>query len=118
MPKKRVHEIAKSEGIPSKQIIAALQKAGLDVKASASSVDEEVVLRVLRTGSAEDPAAAKARPEAESKAKAAATEAANGASSSAGQANGQGRPVRPVRPAEGEAAPSGAAGSRKRRRVV
>ena len=40
MAKKRVHEIAKQRGIPSKEVIAKLQAAGLDVKAAASSVDE------------------------------------------------------------------------------
>jgi translation initiation factor IF-2 len=40
MAKKRVHEIAKERGIPSKEVIAKLQAAGLDVKAAASSVDE------------------------------------------------------------------------------
>ncbi|MBA2505446.1 MAG: translation initiation factor IF-2 N-terminal domain-containing protein, partial [Thermoleophilaceae bacterium] len=40
MAKKRVHEIAKEKGIPSKEVIAKLQAAGLDVKAAASSVDE------------------------------------------------------------------------------
>jgi len=40
MAKKRVHEIAKERGIPSKEVIAKLQAAGLNVKAAASSVDE------------------------------------------------------------------------------
>jgi translation initiation factor IF-2 len=40
MAKKRVHEIAKEKGIPSKEVIAKLQAAGLNVKAAASSVDE------------------------------------------------------------------------------
>ncbi len=40
MAKKRVHEIAKERGIPSKEVIAKLQAAGFDVKAAASSVDE------------------------------------------------------------------------------
>ncbi len=41
MAKKRVHEIAKEKGIPSKEVLAILQKAGFDVKAAASSVDED-----------------------------------------------------------------------------
>ena len=35
MAKKRVHEIAKEKGIPSKEVIAKLQAAGLNVKAAA-----------------------------------------------------------------------------------
>jgi translation initiation factor IF-2 len=40
MAKKRVHEIAKERGIPSKEVLAKLQAAGFNVKAAASSVDE------------------------------------------------------------------------------
>ena len=39
MAKKRVHEIAKEKGISSKEVLAVLQGAGIDVKAAASSVD-------------------------------------------------------------------------------
>src|SRR5882724_10704188 len=50
MAKKRVHEIAKERGIPSKEVLAVLQKAGLDVKAAASSVDEGDVERAFSNG--------------------------------------------------------------------
>jgi len=50
MAKKRVHEIAKERGIPSKEVLAVLQKAGLDVKAAASSVDESDVERAFSNG--------------------------------------------------------------------
>jgi translation initiation factor IF-2 len=50
MPKKRVHEIAKERGMSSKVLLARLQEAGLDVKAAASAVDEQAVLRVLNDG--------------------------------------------------------------------
>ena len=52
MAKKRVHEIAKEKGIPSKEVIAVLQKAGLNVKAAASSVDEADIARAFSDGSA------------------------------------------------------------------
>ena len=42
MAKKRVHEIAKERGISSKEVIAVLQKAGLDVKAAAQSIADWV----------------------------------------------------------------------------
>src|SRR3954447_9203585 len=53
MAKKRVHEIAKERGISSKEVIAVLQKAGLDVKASASSVDENDIAMAFNGGNAQ-----------------------------------------------------------------
>ena len=47
---KRVHEIAKERGLPAKDVLARLKAAGVDVKASSSSVDEEVAKRVLANG--------------------------------------------------------------------
>jgi len=37
--KKRVHEIAKEAGVTSKELLAALQAAGIEVKAAASNVE-------------------------------------------------------------------------------
>src|SRR5919197_3569290 len=62
MAKKRVHEIAKERGISSKEVLAVLQKAGLDVKAAASSVDEEDIRRAFSNGA--DAAPAKQRAQA------------------------------------------------------
>jgi translation initiation factor IF-2 len=50
MAKKRVHEIAKEKGISSKEVLAILQKAGFDVKAAASSVDEADIARAFANG--------------------------------------------------------------------
>ncbi len=47
---KRVHEIAKERGLEAKYVLARLKAAGIDVKASSSSVDEEVAKRVLANG--------------------------------------------------------------------
>src|SRR6266508_5669448 len=59
MAKKRVHQIAKEKGISSKEVLAVLQGAGLDVKAAASSVDEADVARAFGNGAAaESPEAA------------------------------------------------------------
>jgi translation initiation factor IF-2 len=44
---KRVHEIAKEQGLPAKEVLTRLQSAGVDVKAASSSVDEELARRVL-----------------------------------------------------------------------
>src|SRR3954453_2530013 len=51
MAKKRVHEIAKERGMPSKEVIATLQKAGLDVKTAAQSVDENDIEMAFSNGS-------------------------------------------------------------------
>ena len=37
---KRVHEIAKERGIPTKEVLAKLKAAGVEVTAASSSVDE------------------------------------------------------------------------------
>jgi translation initiation factor IF-2 len=46
---KRVHQIAKERGLPSKDVLERLRAAGIDVKAASSNVDEDVALRVLDT---------------------------------------------------------------------
>jgi translation initiation factor IF-2 len=56
MAKKRVHEIAKERGIPSKEVIAKLQAAGLNVKAAASSVDEADIELAFSGGKKAPPA--------------------------------------------------------------
>src|ERR1700712_215490 len=58
MAKKRVHEIAKERGISSKEVLAVLQKAGFDVKASASSVDENDIALAFN-GKKKEPASKK-----------------------------------------------------------
>src|SRR4051812_21101836 len=50
MAKKRVQEIAKQRGMPSKEVIAILQKAGLDVKTAAQSVDENDIEMAFSNG--------------------------------------------------------------------
>ncbi len=47
MSKKRVHEIAKEQGITSKELLAKLAAAGVQAKAAASSVDEDAALKAL-----------------------------------------------------------------------
>ena len=57
MANKRVHEIAKEQNLSSKEVLEALVAAGYEVTAAASSIDEDVALRVLK---GEAPSAAKA----------------------------------------------------------
>ncbi len=74
MSKKRVHEIAKEQGVASKALIERLQAAGVEVKTASSSVEESLALRALggdgasaavapvATAVAEPPAAKPATP--------------------------------------------------------
>ena len=102
MAKKRVHEIAKERGISSKEVISVLQAAGLNVKAAASSVDENDIRMAFSNGSeAASPSgngAAAESPPATAESGAAAAEPDAGA-------------ARPTRPAD--RGPGG-----RRRRVV
>jgi translation initiation factor IF-2 len=50
MTKKRVHEIAKEQGLSSKELLGKLKAAGVEAKAAASSIDEAVALKALGTG--------------------------------------------------------------------
>ena len=101
--RKRVHEIAKAQGLSSKEVLAALHAAGIEAKVAASSVEEADAIKAIQAtnGTAAAPSAAEAPPVPASK------PAADGADTD--------KPVRPVRPVE---AAAGAAGAKKRRRVV
>jgi lipoprotein-anchoring transpeptidase ErfK/SrfK len=50
MARKRVHEIASEQGLPTSVLLARLREAGVDAKVALSTVDEEVVERVLENG--------------------------------------------------------------------
>ncbi len=47
MSKKRVHEIAKEQGLSSKELLEKLKAAGIEAKAAASSVEEALALKAL-----------------------------------------------------------------------
>src|SRR3954471_17546618 len=133
MAKKRVHEIAKERGISSKEVIAVLQKAGLDVKASASSVDENDIAMAFNGGKAQ-PAERGDRGGPQSSQRPGITRpgapraqqgeapAQGGQQQPAGQgpaqggASGGGGGDRPQRPTRG--APAGPGSGGRRRRVV
>jgi translation initiation factor IF-2 len=107
MAKKRVHEIAKAQGLTSKEVLAALQAAGIEAKAAASSVEEDVALRAL---------AAVAKGDGSGAAKGSKGSEGDGA---AAKPKPSGTPPsnRPVRARSGEP-PAGARASGKRRRRV
>jgi translation initiation factor IF-2 len=50
MSKKRVHEIAKEQGLSSKELLEKLHAAGIEAKAAASSVEEAQALKALGGG--------------------------------------------------------------------
>ena len=106
--KKRVHEIAKQQGLTSKEVLAALKAAGIEAKVAASSVEEADALKAL-AAAGDGATAAKPTP------KASAPQAKNGdAKPAPKETAGAARPVRRPPSGEGSAKSSG----RKRRRVV
>ncbi|MEK6227853.1 MAG: translation initiation factor IF-2 [Actinomycetota bacterium] len=121
MAKKRVHEIAKERGIPSKEVLAKLQAAGFNVKAAASSVDENDIAVAFDGASREDAGNGADAAGAESVAPAAAAAPApadNGGDGAGQPAQSADRP-RPARSGRsGEQAPGGGGGGGGRRRRV
>jgi translation initiation factor IF-2 len=127
MSKLRVHEIAKQHGLAPKDVLARLQAAGVDVKVTASSVDEAVAARVLAGGPAAPNGSGNGTASAApATAPAAAAEPASAApvpsavpapdGDPAGAAGADGKRERPTRDSlQGERAPGNAGG---RRRVV
>jgi translation initiation factor IF-2 len=136
--KKRVHEIAKAQGVSSKELLAALKAAGVEAKAAASSVEEADALKAIAAAKGnggagaqskapakqaapqQAPAAAKAAAPAAAPKPAAAAPAATKAAApkpaaAAGKASGS---TKPVRPAGGQQAGGGAGGAKKRRVVI
>jgi translation initiation factor IF-2 len=94
MAKKRVHEIAKAQGLTSKELLAKLKAAGVEAKAAQSSVEESDALAALKgsgDGAGATATATKATPKAKAPAKpaekpAAAPKAAEGDGASASAA--------------------------------
>jgi translation initiation factor IF-2 len=124
MAKKRVHEIAKQQGLTSKEVLAALKAAGIEAKAAASSVEEEAALKALAGAGDGKGAAAAAKPtkagqakranEAEPKAR---EQDGKPGAKPAGDAGSQ-RRSRMRAQRGGSAAPSRPGGKRRRRVVI
>jgi translation initiation factor IF-2 len=112
MAKKRVHEIAKAQGLTSKELLAKLKAAGVEAKAAQSSVEESDALAALK-GSGDGGSATATATKAAPKAKAPAKQAKKAAA--APKADGA------PKPAGGDgasAAPAKKGPAKKRRRVV
>ncbi|HET9120087.1 MAG TPA: translation initiation factor IF-2 [Solirubrobacterales bacterium] len=129
MAKKRVHEIAKAQGLTSKELLAALKAAGVEAKAAQSSVEESDALAALKNSG--DGGSAGAATKTKPAAKATVTKAApkkdapeggDGAKPKAApkQDAAQAKGDAPAKPAvgDGAGAPARKASGRKRRRVV
>jgi translation initiation factor IF-2 len=109
--KKRVHEIAKAQGLSSKELLAALKKAGIEAKAAASSVEEADALKALGGGGT----ATATKPKPKAKTKAAPAQPKAGDKAAASEQDGQAAP-KPV--AKATPAAKKPAGATKKRRVV
>ena len=123
MAKKRVHEIAKAQGVSSKELLAALEAAGVEAKAAASSVEEADALKAIAAakgnGGAEAKAPAQAPPAKAAKAETAAPAKPAAAAPAAKPAAPKSTSTKPVRPAGGQqGGAGGGGGSAKKRRVV
>jgi translation initiation factor IF-2 len=123
MAKKRVHEIAKAQGLTSKELLAALKAAGVEAKVAQSSVEESDALAALKNSgdgaaSSGDGASAttatktKKAPAKASSQKAAGPKAAPKAP--APQAKGEA----PAKPASSDGAAAKKGSGKRRRRVV
>jgi translation initiation factor IF-2 len=114
MSKKRVHEIAKQEGLSSKEVLAALNAAGIEAKAAASSVEEQDALKALAAAGGDGAKTdGKAKPAPGNEAAAPAPKAGDGAPP-AREGSDAPRPAR----RDGGQGGSQARSGRKRRRVV
>src|SRR5437764_6199522 len=122
MAKKRVHEIAKERGISSKEVLAVLQQAGLDVKAAASSVDEQDIARAFASasdGSSNGADAATAEPAAPEDGDRAAEQKPPAQEARSGEERPRSaQPKRPSRPTRAVPPRDGGGGGRRRRVVI
>jgi translation initiation factor IF-2 len=108
--KKRVHEIAKAQGLTSKELLAKLKAAGVEAKAAQSSVEESDALAALKgssDGASATATATKAAPKTKASAPAKAAPKADGAS------NAEAKPA-----GDGASATAKKGPAKKRRRVV
>ena len=106
MAKKRVHEIAKAQGVSSKELLGVLNAAGVKAKAAASSVEESEALKAIGAAKENGDSATKVSP------------------SPAPPAKRQSASISSKKPAEsvggqsGSSSAPGGAGAPKKRRVV
>ncbi|HEY6770885.1 MAG TPA: translation initiation factor IF-2 [Solirubrobacterales bacterium] len=127
MAKKRVHEIAKAQGLTSKELLAALKAAGVEAKAAQSSVEESDALAALKSsgdGASAGGAATKTNPAAKQeapakKAASAKADATKSAPAKSGDGSAAPKPKAAASAGDGaSSAPARKGPAKKRRRVV
>jgi translation initiation factor IF-2 len=113
--KKRVHEIAKAQGVSSKELLAALKAAGVEAKAAASSVEEADAVKAISAAKGNGAAApakkAPAKTENAAPAPPPKPDAPKGPQTST-------KPVRAGGAQQGGGGAGGSAGTKKRRVVI
>jgi translation initiation factor IF-2 len=115
--KKRVHEIAKAQGVSSKELLTALKAAGVEAKAAASTVEEADAVKAI--AAAKGNGGSEAKPAAPQQAAAPTQPKASqdGAKAPGGGKKSQ-TSTKPVRPPAGQGAGGGGGAAPKKRRVV
>jgi translation initiation factor IF-2 len=125
--KKRVHEIAKAQGVSSKELLAALKAAGVEAKAAASSVEEADAVKAIAAAKGNGGAGATKAPAPKAAAAKPATPPAEAPAAAPKPQPPAGKPgaapkaptsTKPVRPAGGAQQGGGGGGAAKKRRVV
>ncbi|HEY6653413.1 MAG TPA: translation initiation factor IF-2 [Solirubrobacterales bacterium] len=123
MAKKRVHEIAKAQGLTSKELLAALKAAGVEAKVAQSSVEESDALAALKNSgdgaksSADGASATTATKTKKAPAKASSQKAAPPKAAPKAPAT-QAKAEAPAKPASGDGASAKKGPGKRRRRVV
>jgi translation initiation factor IF-2 len=123
MAKKRVHEIAKAQGLTSKELLAALKAAGVEAKVAQSSVEESDALAALKNSgdgaksSGDGASAPTATKTKKAPAKASSQKAAPPKAAPNAQAP-QAKAEAPAKPASGDGAAAKKGPGKRRRRVV
>jgi translation initiation factor IF-2 len=123
MAKKRVHEIAKAQGLTSKELLAALKAAGVEAKVAQSSVEESDALAALKNsgdGAASSGDGASATTATKTK-KAPAKASSQKDAPSKAEAKApapQAKAEAPAKPASGDGAAAKKGPGKRRRRVV
>ena len=123
MAKKRVHEIAKAQGLTSKELLAALKAAGVEAKVAQSSVEESDALAALKNSgdgaksSGDGASATTATKTKKAPAKASSQKAAPPKAAPKAPAP-QAKAEAPAKPASGDGAAAKKGPGKRRRRVV
>ncbi len=117
MARKRVHEIAKAQGLTSKEVLAALKAAGIEATAAASSVEEGDALKALAGSGGDGASAAPAKTATKAKPKAQAKAAGTPAKGD-GKAAATPKAAAKAPAGKGDGGGAAAAGAGKRRRRV